>query len=164
MKNINSIIAKLLFSTLILVGFSSCNEDTYEDYNQTIDTRPALAMSGEWFIDLSIDGNVIAEHVRHKTYDSNDGKLFIDDDQNGYYIKGKMNYDLNSLTFNTTEEPNLIDSGTFNVTEGKIIKNGAVTEAGNVVDSIYFKATFSYDPETVVTFSGHRRSGFLEDE
>lgn len=164
MTYIKSNISRFFFGVLLVAGLTACEDKGYEDYDQMIETRPTQAMSGEWYIDISVDGNVLAEHVLHQTYDSNDGRLYIDDHQNGYYIKGKMNYNLGNLTFNTTDEPNLVDSGTFTVTEGKIMKNAARSRDGNVVDSIYFKATFSYDPETVVEFAGHKRSGFLEDE
>ena len=146
----------------------SCDEVRgYDDYDPG--QTPTVTMNGEWFIDI-VDqgsGDVLAEHVLHKTYDAGfgNGQMYIDDEQNGYYIKGLVNTDLNNLTFYTSGVENLADPGsTFNITDGKILKNAARSRDGNVVDSIYFRAEFSYDPGTTIIFSGHKRTGFLEDE
>ena len=48
--------------------------------------------------------------------------------------------------------------------EGKIIADGGVSKTGVVVDSIYIKATFSDDPGTEYEITGHRRTGFVEDD
>lgn len=162
MKNI---IAKIALSIIILTSVFSCENDGYEDYQQV--TNQNLALSGEWFIDVTNQntGVLEVEHALHKTFDSNDGKMFIDDAKHGWWLKGKLNVNPNDLTFNVTDEPNLLDPGTtFTITEGKIIKNAALSQDGNVVDSIYFKAEFSYSPGVIYVHSGHRRTGFLEDE
>ena len=169
MKNIKSNIGKLFFGIIAITTFASCNDDEERGYETfTVINTATAALNGEWYVDIidEATGNVLAEHVLHKTFDANDnGKMYIDDLKAGYYIKGKLNTDVNALTFSTTDEENLVDPGTtFSVTEGKILKNAAHSKGGNVVDSIYFKATFSYDPETVIIFAGHKRSGFLEDE
>ncbi len=164
MKNIKKIV---LLLGIFAFAFVSCEEDGYEDYDAG--TTPSVEMNGEWWVDIIDEGSgtVLAQHILHKTYDTNtgDGRMFIDDMQNGYWIKGTVAVDLTNLTFSTTDEENLVDPGsTFNVTEGKILKNAAESESGVVVDSIYFKGEFSYDPGTIIIFAGHKRTGFLEDE
>lgn len=163
MKNIKRL---LLLVGVFAFAFTSCDEDGYEDYDAG--TTPTVSMNGEWWIDIidEASGDVLAQHILHKTYDTNNGdsRMFIDDMQNGYWIKGTVATDVTNMTFSTTEEPNLADSGTFNVTDGKIWKNAAESKTGNVVDSIYFKGEFSYDPGTIIIFAGHKRTGFLEDE
>lgn len=167
MKKIKLNIVHIFFLTLFTTLIVSCDEDGYDDYG--METTPSVAMNGEWWIDIidEASGDVLAQHVLHKTYDTNagDGRMFIDDDQNGYWIKGTVAVNLNNFTFSTTDEENLVDPGsTFNVTDGKILKDASVTESGVVVDSIYFKGEFSYDPGTIIIFAGHKRTGFLEDE
>ncbi|WP_330441856.1 lipid-binding protein [Flavobacterium sp. C4GT6] len=164
MKNIKRL---LLLVGIFAFSITSCDVDGYDDYG--METTPSVAMNGEWWIDIidEASGSVLAQHILHKTYDTNagDGRMYIDDNQNGYWIKGTVAVDLNGLTFTTTDEDNLVDPGsTFNVTDGKVLKNAAHSESGVVTDSIYFKGEFSYDPGTIIIFAGHKRTGFLEDE
>lgn len=165
MKNIKNIVILLIATIPVLL--ISCDEDGYDDYGQ--DGTPAQEMSGEWFIDIidGASGDVLATHTYHETYDNNEGNstMVIDDHQNGWWLKGNVNINLNDLTFSVTDEPNQNDEGsTFNITEGKILKNAAHSPTGAVVDSIYFKGEFSYDPGTIIIFSGYKRTGFLEEE
>jgi hypothetical protein len=158
-------INKIALISILFIGLVSCENDGYEDYKQ--ENSPSVALNGEWYIDIikASNGSVQVEHALHKTYDSNDGKMYIDDAKNGWWLKGKLNVNTADLTFNTSNEPNLNDPGsTFTITEGKIIKNAAKSKTGVVVDSIYFKAEFSYEPGAIYIHSGHRRTGFLEDE
>lgn len=165
MKNITKILLlPAIFSALFIV---SCDEDGYDDYG--MEGTPAQEMSGEWFIDIidEASGDVLATHTYHETYDNNEGNstMVIDDHQNGWWLKGNVNVNLNDLTFSVTDEENQNDPGsTFNITEGKILKMAAHSPTGSVVDSIYFKGEFSYDPGTIIIFSGYKRTGFEEEE
>lgn len=167
MKKIKSNIVNIFFLAFATLALVSCEEDGYDDYGT--DGRPAQSMSGEWYIDISDEatGEVLAEHTYHETYDDNKGTstMIIDDHQTGWWLKGTINVDLNNLTFTANDAENLNDEGsTFNITEGKILKNAAHSPTGAVVDSIYFKGEFSYDPGTIIVFSGYKRTGFLEEE
>lgn len=178
MKNIKSTIAKLLLGAIVVTGFTSCDdEERYEDYDQSVAARPALAMSGEWFIDITDEatGALQVAHARHKTYDSNDGQLWISDhigppgrytaaDFSGWWLFGKVNYNLANLTFSNSNLENIADGSIVNITDGKILKNATTTAAGVVTDSIYFKGSFDYAPSQVLIFAGHKRTGLLEDE
>ena len=160
-KTINNIaLISILFIALV-----SCENNGYEDYEQKYSNTGAL--NGEWYIDVieESSGNVEVEHALHYTYDNDNGNMFIDDRKNGWYLKGELNVDLKNLTFNITDEDNLNDKGsTFTITEGKIIKNAAKSKNGVVTDSIYFKAEFDYDPGVIYIHSGHRRTGFIQDD
>lgn len=162
MKNIFNKIAIL---SILFIGLSSCENNGYEDY--TAGTSSSVDLNGEWFIDITkaSDGSVQVQHALHKTYDSNDGKMYIDDAKAGWYLKGKLVVNTTDLTFSALNEPNLLDPGTtFTLTEGKIVKGGGVSKDGNIVDSIYFKGEFSYEPGVIYIFKGHKRTKFLEDE
>lgn len=144
---------------------NSCENDGYADYET--ETTPSVEMNGEWFIDISDASGVLAQHTKHLTYDTNEGNstMFINDNKTGYYLKGKLIVNTKDLTFSAKDEENTNDPGsTFTITEGKILKNAAHSKNGNVTDSIYFKGEFSYDPGNIIIFSGHKRTGFLEDE
>ena len=158
-------INKIALVCILFIGLTSCENNGYEDYVQKNSTT--VALNGEWYIDIikESNGSVQVQHALHKTYDSNDGKMFINDAKLGWWLKGKLNVNTADLTFNVTAEPNLNDPGsTFTITEGKIIKNAAKSKTGVVVDSIYFKAEFSYEPGVIYIHSGHRRTGLIEDD
>lgn len=158
-------INKLALLSLLFIGLTSCENNGYEDFTEV--NSPSVALNGEWYIDVikASDGSVQVQHALHKTYDSNDGKMYINDAKLGWWLKGKLNVNTTNLTFDTSKEPNLNDPGsTFTITEGKIIKNAAKSKTGVVVDSIYFKAEFSYEPGVIYIHSGHKRTGLLEDE
>jgi hypothetical protein len=175
MKKIKQNLIKLTACAFIITALPSCSGDSgYADYDTG--SSPTQNLNGEWFVDIidEASGEVLVQHILHRTYDTgkNDDKMFINDYQEGYYLGGTVNTNPANLTFSVTDEPNfndaLDDDGvpttTFSITDGKILKNAAHSKAGNVVDSIYFKGTFSYDPETIVIFSGHKRTGFDDDE
>lgn len=146
------------------ITLSSCDNNGYDEYTKI--STPSSAMNGEWYIDISDASGILAQHTKHLTYDTNEGNntMFINDNKEGYYLKGKLTIDPTNLTFKVSNEANLNDPGsTFTITEGKILKNAAQSKDGNITDSIYFKGEFSYDPDNVIIFSGHKRTGFLED-
>jgi hypothetical protein len=168
MKNIKIKITAILLCVVALPAFTSCDDQGYDDYDAG--ETPVQAMSGEWFIDITDDatGDLLVAHALHKTYNTGTGSdetMYINDQQNGWWLGGIVNINLDDLTFSVTGEENFQDPGTtFTITEGKIMRDAATSPTGATVDSIYFKATFSYDPASVLTFSGYRRTGFVEEE
>ena len=171
MKKIRQNLMKIVTCAFIATALVSCNERGYDDYEEG--ATPAQALSGEWFVDVidEASGTVYVQHALHKTYDNNEGKLIISDrtgpgpnDYSGWYLVSPVDYNLSNLTFSATGAENTSDGSIVNITEGKILKNAATSRDGNVVDSIYFKGEFDYDPGTIIIFSGHRRTGFHEDE
>jgi hypothetical protein len=160
----------LFLPVLVAMLTISCDEDGYDDYNPG--NTPATSMSGEWYIDVTDEatGDVLYTNALHRTYDDNNGGLFVSDRLtattfSAYEIEAATQYDLKNLTFGGNNLPNTVGyESAVTITEGKIIKNGARTESGAVVDSIYFKAVFDYDPENTIIYAGHGRTGFVEDE
>lgn len=173
MKTLKINISRLLFGVLLFSTLTSCDEGGDPDAGGT--TTEAFA--GEWFISImDADGTVEVDHALHATYNTaaNDNTMWIDDwitkytaptsTPTGWYLRSKLTVDLATGTFTAVDQPNLNDSGTVTITEGKILKKAGTSRGGHVVDSIYFKAEFSYDPGTILTFAGTKRTGFLEDE
>ena len=152
------------FGLLVLVSFSSCDEGgdpdpggtTVEDY------------AGDWFITLTdTDGNTLVENALHTTYNTsaNDNTMWIDDHENGYWIKAKVTVNLADGTFTATDAENLLDGSLVTITEGKIEKGAATSLGGHTVDKISFRAHFDYDADGYdILYEGHKRTGFLEDE
>lgn len=155
---------KILFGILIFTSFSSCDEGGDPDPGMTTTGKYA----GDWFITLTdSDGAPVVDHALHSTYNTaaNDNTMWIDDHENGYFIKCKITMDVANGTFTAVASPNIIDSGDVTITEGKIEKGAGLSQAGHVVDKISFRAHFSYDPPGYdILYEGHKRTGFLEDE
>lgn len=163
MKILKNNIIKILFGILIFTTFSSCDEGG--DPNPGGTTTKDFA--GDWFITIKdASGAVQVDHALHSTYNTstNDNTMWIDDYKHGWYLKCKITVNIADGTFTAAAQPNIIDSGTVTITEGKIEKGAGLSKAGHKVDKISFKAVFSYDPGNKLTFEGHKRTGFLEDE
>lgn len=169
MKRIKSNIKYIALVLLAGIVSVACEEDGYADYDAG--GTPTEAMSGEWWIDISdaATGDVYVQHALHRTYDDNNGGLWISDRAGedsfyGWYLESIVNVDTENLTFSATNAFNNADESEVTITEGKVIKNGGRSATGVVVDSIYFKGVFNYDPETVLIFAGTKRTGFEEEE
>ncbi|HYD92331.1 MAG TPA: lipid-binding protein [Flavobacterium sp.] len=172
MKKIN--IVKTAVCAFSLILLSSCDDERgYDDYGT--EDMPSQALNGEWYIDVidEATGTVYVQHALHRTYDDNNGRMWISDKigensdgtpiLSGWWLIAKADYNVENLTFSTTNEPNEADGSVVTITEGKILKDAATSLDGNVTDSIYFKGVFDYDPESTIIFAGHRVTGFEED-
>lgn len=168
MKIIKSNLKYLFLAIVASAMVVSCEEDGYADYNDG--GTPTQAMNGEWWIDISDEatGDVYVQHALHKTYDDNNGGMWISDRSGssftGWWLESVVTPNTSNLTFSGDNLANLADDSEVTITEGKIIKNGGHSATGVVVDSIYFKGVFNYDPSTTLIFAGHKRTGFEEDE
>lgn len=154
----------LFFITISSSLFTSCDEGG--DPNPGGTTTGAFA--GDWYISLTVsDGTPIVDHALHSTYNTaaNDNTMWIDDHENGYYIKCKVTVDIAKGTFTATDSENLLDGSLVTITDGKIEKGKGLSKAGHVVDKISFRAHFDYDADGYdILYEGHKRTGFLEDE
>lgn len=162
MNKLKNNFIKILFGILIVTSFTSCDEGGDPNPGGTA----TEAFSGDWYITITdAAGLVQVESALHSTYNTaaNDNTMWIDDRGNGVLIKSKMTIDANG-TFTAVAQPNVGDSGTVTITEGKIEKGAGLSRAGHVVDKISFKAEFSTNPGVILTFTGHKRTGFKEDE
>ncbi len=164
MNSIKNNFIKGLFAVLIVSAFTSCDK--------TGDSNPGgtsmQKYAGDWFIKgTDSDGNPSFAYSLHSTYNTaaNDNTMWIDDHQNGYYIKCKVTVNIADGTFTATDSPNLYDGSLVTITEGKIEKNAATSLGGHTVDKISFTAHFDYDdPGYNIIYDGHKRTGFIEDE
>lgn len=176
MKNIKLNITRVLAVILVLTSFISCDEVGDTDPGET----SVKAMSGDWYVQMLVDGEVVVDYAVLSTYNTsaNDGKdMWIEDHGNLWDFKVKSPITFSSLSFagdnlassivhDVASTPDIIETYDVNVniTEGKVTKNGATSTGGHTVDGISFKAEFSDDPGTIYEIKGYKRTGFLEDE
>ncbi len=83
-------ITKIALVSILFLGLVSCENNGYEDFTQV--NTPSVALNGEWYIDVikASNGSVQVEHALHKTFDSNDGKMFIDDGKHRMVVERQI--------------------------------------------------------------------------
>lgn len=152
----------LLVSFVMITSFVSCEEDdpVAEESGLVLEE-----MLGTWVVDMTWDGDFY-DHNTITTYNTggNDADaMWIDDLEHGWGLKAKVDVNQDAMTFSGTDLEELHYGVTVTITEGKIIKNGATTPSGAVVDSIYFKAEFSDIPGEIWEYYGYKSTGKVED-
>lgn len=177
-KNFNLFIA----STFVLF-LGSCQEEYKAPQSAT------LAMSGKWWYELSLDDNqdgIFNEDdgdIKYITYadfgapdlltsntNGNDAdSVYISDKlagSNGWPVTANIPIDLSTLTFKPVvgllNRAN--EDAAVTVIEGKILKNAATTLSGGKTDSIYIRFEFADDEGNQYMYTGHRDTGFPEDQ
>ena len=178
---------KTLYSMLMLVGllvaFTSCEKEE-------VGNTAGVETAGEWHITVAavtpggevLDGDVFGDGTYNiitcNTAENVSNKMFVIDDICYYFqYQVEVNVDPNTLTFSTNNAENLYGGGNYggdrvSITDGKIVKDGAVTPSGMKADYIEYYVSFSDDlileyylPEgTRYKVSGFRYTGFVEDE
>ena len=170
-------INKIALISILLVGLVSCENNGYEDFTQV--NTPSVALNGEWYVQTLYNGKVVVDYKLISTYDTaaNGAEMWVDDKGHIWNFKCKSPVNVDALTFagnklassvvdDDPKTPNVIETYDINVniTEGKVIKNGATSTGGQTVDAIQFKAEFSDDPGSIYEIKGYKRTGLLEDD
>jgi hypothetical protein len=122
---------------------------------------------GDWYIEIrEKEGSKIFNYVIHSISFPylNDNTIWISDNKKGNWLKCKIKVNETDGTFSATAVPNFLDDGTVTITDGKIEKRAALSKSGHMVDKISFNVIFSYDPNHVLLFVGHKSTGQKEDE
>jgi hypothetical protein len=141
------------------------------DTKSSVYNLPAKSLSdyvGNWYIKITNSKNnkLIISHSFYSTYAPSEKErtIWISDLKKGVWLQCMITLNLAEGTFTATEQPNTLDEGTVTITEGKFGKRKGISKAGNIVDKIYFKAEFSYDPGSILIFEGHKSTGLKEDK
>jgi hypothetical protein len=160
-----------LLALISTTGFlSACEKDDPEVGHTAIGKA-----AGEWWVTYQVetDPGVFEDLVgyvpllSYNTSDNSPNQIWLDEG-NVWPFKFKSGFDGNTMSFTATNAASIVKSGgnnfTVTVTTGKVILGGGLSKTKVPTDSIYFQAEFSDDPGTIYHISGHRRTGFLEDE
>ena len=155
--------------SLVLVGISSCAKEE-------IGGTAVQDMCGEWYVTVDgvdASGNVVMEdpfgmgYFPIYTYNTNanrDDEMYIDDQ--GYFWEFRVIANVNyaAKTFSATSALDDYNDITVDVMNGKIVKDGATSQAGYTADGISFMVKFSDDTYAgeyydYLLIHGYRRTG-----
>ncbi len=127
------------------------------------------ALAGAWWVQIKVDNvPVVADYFKVLTYNTAENsatKMWLDDQENIWPFKFKMDVDPAGKTFSAASATSEYTNITIKLANGKIldkVTKGPVSQ--KVTDSIYFEAEFSDDPGTTYQFTGYRRTGWPEDD
>ena len=172
-------IYKYSFLLLLTLIVSCSNEEGYADLE--LDKSPVTSMSGDWYVQVFVDGALQKDYVLITTSNSNDNNgatLQISDKKHIYWFNAAVPANVSALTFAGTNipssvvddnaaTPNVVETYdiTITVTNGVITKNGTTSTSGRTTDKISFDIKYSDDSSgTVYRVEGYKSTGFLEDE
>ena len=172
-KDINMKFKNIFIGALLLTsGFlTSCEKEEPE-----IEMTSIGIAAGTWYVtykqlgtngSLTDVGGGYNELATYNTAANDGAQIWVDDLEHFWEFKVKANFDGNAMAFSGTDLANNYYTSKVNITEGKIVEGGGLSITKVPVDSIYMRVTFSDDtPANGKTYivSGHRRTGFIEDE
>ncbi len=155
---------KYLIYIFVMLGIVLTSCDEKEDYEQI--NSQVVDAAGEWWIKFSADG-AEGPFVKVLTYNTSADvatEMWISDGGNWKDVLVKCPVDINNLTFSGSNLDNNNSDDVITVSNGQITLNGATSTTGVVTDAISFQIQFSSEPGVTYQASGHRKTGFLEDE
>lgn len=127
------------------------------------------ALAGEWWVQIKVNNAlVVPDYFKILTYNTAENiatKMWMDDHENIWPFKFKMDVDPAAKTFTAASAASTYTNITVKLGNGKILEKvtkGPVSNA--VTDSIYFEAEFSDDPGTTYQFTGYKRTRWPEDD
>jgi hypothetical protein len=118
--------------------------------------------TGDWYITItnSTDKSLKNGPTLYSIYtpfkDDGDGVLWISDFEKGMSLQCKIKVDIANGTFEAAKQRNVIGKGDIIITEGRFERVAGDDQAETGVNKIYFKARFSYEPNTIFSFEGDK--------
>lgn len=152
----------LLFVCIIFVtSFVACETESVPDESDIAISE----VTGTWVVDMIYDGDDQGTNTIsiYNTGANDTNVMWIDDQEHSWGLKAQVPLDLAALTFGGSTLDELYFGVTVDITEGVIVKGGATSPSGDVVDSISFKAEFSDIPGEIWEYSGYKSTGKIND-
>lgn len=152
----------LFLSFALITSFASCDQvESVPDENDIL----IREVTGTWVVDMTYNGDPQGRNtISIYNTSANDTQfMWLDDQEHSWGLKAKVPLNLEALTFGGTDLNELYFNVTVTITEGKIVKGGATTPSGDVVDSIFFKAEFSDIPGEIWEYSGYKSTAKIND-
>ena len=160
MKKIKGIIA-----LVVLLAFASSCQEEYEPV-----MFPAHQLSGEWYVTYTIGGVDVYNwgHTTIMTYNTanDEDSIWVTDNDHFWGYRAVVGANPEGMAFGQSDS---LDNQAYPVKmvvkSGQIFPDGGKSKTGVVTDSISFVVGFGDDaPGTEYVVSGHRRTGFVEDD
>lgn len=135
---------------LAVIGISSCEKDE-------IGGTAVQDMCGEWYVmvdGVDADGNVTYEdpfglgYFPFYTYNTNANlptEMYIDDDGKFWTFRVIVDVDYEARTFQAVGAEDDYYGISVDVVDGKVVKDGAISQYGYVADGISFLVAFEDD-------------------
>lgn len=159
MKKLNILYA--LMAVMLVSAVWSCKKDP------KVGGTAVQELSGEWWVTTTGSDGSKSGYYALSTYNTAANRpdsMWINDFNNYYGLKARINSDPNALTFSANAATELFYNVKVTITDGKVLKNAATAPGSkDKTDSIYFKAVFTGDA-TVYTYAGYKRTGFSQDD
>ena len=129
-------------------------------------------LAGQWYVRLLTEDGTDAGGGHHTiltatTADPSKSELLIDDEGHygGFVVKCPMDIPNRTFTGGSDSLENLGGGAKMFVTSGKVLEGVGRSKTGVEVDSIYMMIQYGDDSTaTVYELSGHRRTGFGDDD
>lgn len=178
-------IFKIFTLLVVVLSFSAC--ETYDDAK--VEYSSIALMSGEWKVtvrDVVADTMVVfsisdagVKNYRtviytYNTADESTTQMWLRMGTataptakiKSFAVKGKVDIALNAKTFSAKDaiDAYLTTNSKFQVTDGKVVLDGADTPSGYKADAISFTITTDRTPNRTYEIKGFRRTGWPEDE
>lgn len=172
---------RIFYLITMTVGLlmTSCEKDE-------VGSTATEALAGEWYVTVDLidaNGNLFATGEEffgigkfmvntYNTAANNSNEMWVDDIDNFWEFKVKVNSDINNLTFmtNGAVANTSYEGCNVTITDGKVLPQAATTPHGTPADSIVFFVSFSDDryPATYgydkYKISGYRYTGLASDD
>lgn len=169
-----------LYAAVLILGLffvTSCEKEK-------IGNTATEKMAGEWYVvadAVDANGNVVFSDAdlfgigrfhldTYNTSSNSSTEMWINDNNNFWNFKAKMNIDLNAMTFQATDVQNEAYDSKLTISNGKILFGATKTPSGMPADSIVFTVSFSDDTYpakygyAAYRVSGYRYTGFKNDK
>lgn len=169
---------RILLLIAVVFAFSAC--ETMDDPEQTFSST--YPISGQWWVKLDVETgpNEWSEVVGYSklltfnTASNSMDTIWISDldPSNGFAaslwdFQVKCPIDLTDNSFGMQDSAiNIVEDYNIKIKvyDGFVSLGDATSISGVETDSINFKIVFEDDPGSVYRISGHRRTGFVEDD
>lgn len=150
---------------MAMVAFTSSCQKEYEP-----EMVPGHELAGEWYVTYTVGGVDIYDFgystmMTYNTAAADGQQIWVTDQGHFWDYQAKVNANPEGMTFGQSDS---VQNEAYDirmiVKNGVVIPDGGKSKTGVVVDSISFVIEFADDPGTEYVCSGHRRTGFEEDD
>ncbi len=163
----------ILYILVTVFGCTAC--ETYGDYD--IEYSSIHPLGGMYSVTITDEaGTSLGKNYAYLANTTDNSKTqcwlrigsYAQSPTAAFGINGKINCDLNGLSFAGTDIENLAgnvvtSTTTFSVANGKLVLNGATPPSGGKSDAISFTFTNSLFPGKTYTVTGYRYTGWSGD-